>query len=59
MNEKLKEFINAVGSMAEIAYVWYQELTKVGFSSHDALYLTGEYVKVLIQIGHEGNKGDE
>lgn len=60
MNEKdelagksVQDFINGIGVIAETTKLHYDALLKVGFTRQNALYLTGEFMKIMVKTGKD------
>lgn len=50
MNEnKIKELIAAVGSLAELSSLFFKSLLETGIDQYDAIVLTGEFINSLIK----------
>lgn len=44
-NNALKDFINAVGTLTEVAKILNDSLKRQGFNDRESLYLTSEFLK--------------
>lgn len=53
MNEELKEYINAVGALAEAMALFRSSLLKQGFTKAEALELTKVYLNNLTNTKHK------
>lgn len=51
--EKLQDFIDAIGAMSETLGLLYKDLINQGFSSDDALKLTSDYMKTAFCGGDQ------
>lgn len=50
MNEnKIKELIAAVGSLAELSSLFFKSLLETGINQDDAIALTGEFISSIIK----------
>ena len=47
MKEEISSVLNAVGAMAEVLMVFYENLIKHGFTKQEALYLVSDYMKTV------------
>lgn len=47
MNEEISSVLNAVGAMAEVLRVFYENLVEHGFTKQEALYLVSDYMKTV------------
>ena len=47
MKEEISSVLNAVGAMAEVLMVFYENLIKQGFTKQEALYLVSDYMKTV------------
>ena len=45
---KPQDILNSIGAMAQMTDVFYKQLIARGFDKGDALYLTGELLKTII-----------
>ena len=46
-NNALKDFINSVGALTEVAKILNDSLKRQGFDDRESLYLTGEFLKAV------------
>ena len=46
-NNAIKDFINSVGALAEVAKLLNDSLKKQGLDDRESLYLTGEFLKAV------------
>ncbi len=53
MNEKLKEFVTAVGALAETLTLFHRGLIQNGLDETDALYLTKEFMLNALKTNSE------
>ena len=44
---KPQDILNSIGAMVEMVDVFYKQLINRGFNKSDALYLTGEFLKII------------
>ena len=44
---KPQDILNSIGAMIKIINVFYKQLINRGFNKGDALYLTGEFLKII------------
>ena len=45
---KPQDILNSIGAMAEMTDIFYKHLIDRGFSEGEALYLTGEFLKTIV-----------
>ena len=45
---KPQDILNSIGAMAEMMDAFHKQLINRGFNEGDALYLTGEFLKTII-----------
>ena len=45
---KPQDILNSIGAMAEMTDAFYKQLINRGFDKSGALYLTGEFLKTII-----------
>lgn len=48
--EMINGVLNAIGSMAEINYVYYQANLKAGFNQNEAFELTQSFAREIVRI---------
>lgn len=59
MDEKqLKEFINAIGTVAEITLIFYRDVLKAGGTREEALQLAQAFIAASI-YGRNGEKKED
>ena len=51
MDEKLKEFITAIGSMAEMSGIMRDELIRCGFTRKEACEIIGVFLQGIFHQG--------
>lgn len=56
--DDFKNFMNAVGILAESSKAQYDAYTKVGFSEAQAMYLVGKFVQAVIMSNNRTNSED-
>lgn len=56
MNEDLRNLMNAVGALSELAKMHYDSLMAVGFNDQQALYLVGKILGAAMRMN--GGKDD-
>jgi hypothetical protein len=59
MNEELKQFVLAMGALAESLRMFRHELLKNGFSPAEAMRLTEVYLRETISGAFNNNKEDK
>lgn len=59
MNEKqLKEFINAIGAVAEMTLIFYRDVIKAGGTQEEAMRLTQAFIAASI-FGKNNEKKED
>ena len=53
---KPQDILNSIGAMAEMMDAFYKQLINRGFDKSDALYLTGEFLKTIINPKQGGQQ---
>ena len=51
-----QDILNSIGAISEMLDVFHSQLISRGFDRGDALYLTGEFLKTIINPKQEDNK---
>lgn len=59
MNNKLEELLNALGAMSEITRAEYESLVAAGFTSEQALYLTGVFLSENLRQNNQGGASND
>ena len=54
--DKMNDFINGIGSMAELTYLYYSHLMKVCGDKELALMLTALFVRTLLESAKGGSE---
>lgn len=58
MNEQMKDFINAIGAVAEMTLLFYRNTLGAGATPEEALRLTQAFIAATI-FGNSGQKRSE
>lgn len=58
MNEKLNEFINAIGMTTEIWIITYSSFQARGLSDEEAMKHTKEFMQSFLEVMLKYGKGD-
>ena len=49
MENEVQKILESIGAMAEVLATFYQALISNGFDDEQAVYLTGEYMKAVLE----------
>lgn len=58
-NEQVLKFLNGIGALAESCHALYSSFIDSGFDDQKALWLTGEYLKSMVNLSASAKKEDE
>ena len=58
-NEKVKEIVNAIGSLGEMCGIFLASLLKNGFTREEAIFLVQHYMSTTLSGGFRNNQEDE
>lgn len=50
-SQKVANAINALGAVAELLHVFYEDLIQQGFSGEDAIFLCSTYLETMLPGG--------
>jgi hypothetical protein len=58
-NEELKKFIDGIGAIAEMTFLYYKASIKAGASIPEAYILTKAFVEVMFDRTHDRGLDDD